>query len=65
MPMTRAVESDKVGHRLSITLNDEQYAEIAQIAVNNRVSIAWVVREAVERLLVDDQPLFKMRKHNS
>jgi predicted DNA-binding ribbon-helix-helix protein len=65
MPMARTAEHDKSGHRLSITLSDEQYAELTQIAAANRVSIAWVVREAVERLLVDDQPLFKIRKHAS
>jgi hypothetical protein len=65
MPITRTAEHDKTGHRLSITVNDEQYAEITALARKNRVSIAWIVREAVERLLADDQPLFKLRGRTS
>lgn len=68
MPVARNVESDGAGHRLSVTLNDEQYAkiaQIAQIALENRVSIVWVAREAVERLFVEDQPLLKFRKRPS
>lgn len=65
MPTTRAIETEKAGHRLSITLNDAQYAEIAAIARKNRVSIAWVVREAVEGLISEDRPLVKLRSNAS
>jgi predicted DNA-binding ribbon-helix-helix protein len=62
MAVTHAAEPDKPGHRLSVTIGDDHYARLTEIARKNRVSIAWVVREAVERLLADDQPLFHFRK---
>ena len=52
-------------HRLSISLDDKQYAQVAEIAQRNRVSIAWVVREAVERLLADNQPLLRQHRRRS
>lgn len=49
-------------HRLSVSLTPEQHAELVEIANKNKVSVAWVVREAVERLLHDEQPLFHVRQ---
>ena len=49
-------------HRLSVSLSTEQHAELVAIAQKNKVSVAWVVREAIERLLYDEQPLFHMRQ---
>jgi len=53
---------DKKIRRLSISLSDEQHAELLAIARKNRVSAAWVAREAIERLLADDLPLFHLRR---
>ena len=49
---------DKSVHRLSVSLTPEQRAELLEIANKNKVSVAWVVREAIERLLRDEHPLF-------
>lgn len=51
-------KTDKAAHRLSVSLTPEQHAELIEIANKNKVSVAWVVREAIERLLRDEQPLF-------
>ena len=51
----------KSGHRLSVSLSAEQYDHLAAIASRNRVSIAWAVREAIERLLKDDMPLLYIK----
>ena len=48
---------DKSIHRLSVSLTKEQYRELNAIARKNRVSVAWVVREAIDRLLMEDMPL--------
>lgn len=54
---------EKTGpHRLSISLSPEQHMELVEIADRNKVSVAWVVREAIERLLHDEQPLFHVRQ---
>jgi hypothetical protein len=40
----------------------EQHDQLARIAEQHRVSIAWVVREAIERLLTEPTPLFRAEK---
>ena len=53
---------DKSVHRLSVSLTAEQHRELNEIARKNRVSVAWVVREAIDRLLKDDMPLLHVGK---
>lgn len=55
-------QEEKSAHRLSVSLSAEQHRELNEIARKNRVSIAWVVREAIERLLKDDMPLLHVGK---
>lgn len=49
--------------RISITLPSEHHSELLLLAKDKRVSLAWVVREAVERYLDDQAPLFRGRSH--
>ena len=60
----RTRPTEKGTHRLSVSLSAEQYAELVEIAHKNKVSIAWVVREAIERLLRDEHPLFHVRQRD-
>lgn len=62
MRAARTHPTKKGTHRLSVSLSAEQYAELLEIAQKNKVSIAWVVREAIERLLKDELPLFHVRQ---
>lgn len=50
------------GARLSVTLTAEQLRGVESLAKKNRVSVAWVIREAIDRLLRDDAPLFNLRQ---
>ncbi len=50
----------KASHRLSVSLTEAQHTELTEIAEKNKVSVAWVVREAIERLLRDEQPLLRV-----
>jgi predicted DNA-binding protein len=52
----------KSSHRLSVSLTADQYQHLSELAQKNRVSVAWVVREAIERLLRDDMPLLHVGK---
>ena len=47
---------------LYVTATAEQHRELNEIAKKNRVSVAWVVREAIDRLLKDDMPLLHVGK---
>ena len=57
MTSTAIANDDKSAHRLSVSLTAEQHRELNEIARKNRVSVAWVVREAIDRLLKADMPL--------
>lgn len=59
-PIAKKKLPPKASHRLSVSLTEEQHTELAKIAEKNKVSVAWVVREAIERLLRDEQPLFRV-----
>lgn len=54
--------AEKSPHRLSVSLTEEQHQHLSELALKNRVSVAWVVREAIERLLRDDMPLLHVGK---
>jgi hypothetical protein len=45
-------------HRITITLPPEHYREIVKRARGKRVSASWIVRDAVEKYLTADIPLF-------
>lgn len=62
MPSTATAKDDKSTHRLSVSLTAEQHRELNEIARKNRVSVAWVIREAIDRLLKDDMPLLHVGK---
>ena len=62
MGSTARSEPEKALHRLSVSLTSEQHERLAQIAQKHRVSISWVVREAIERLLSEPNPLFRASK---
>ena len=42
--------------RASVSFPEDQYAELEHIAQRQRVSLAWVVREAVQTYLVTRSP---------
>ena len=47
--------------RVSVTLNREDYSQIREIAKGKRVSIAWVVRDAIAGYLDASVPLFSRK----
>lgn len=44
--------------RISVTFDQEHYQEMRRIAERNKVSVAWVVRQAVDCYLKAETPLF-------
>jgi hypothetical protein len=46
------------GVRASVSFSADLYAEIGLIARDKKVSVAWVVRDAVEKYVADRYPLF-------
>jgi hypothetical protein len=60
----KASLEDKAGERTvraSVSFPREQYELLESVAKDKRVSVAWVVREAVEKYLADQWPLLERR----
>ena len=45
-------------YRVSVSLTEDQHEFLSALAERKRVSLAWVVRDAVERLIAEESPLF-------
>ena len=52
-------DSEKGTVRTSVSLPREHYEILANLAEENRVSVAWMVRDAVERYVEDRWPLLR------
>ena len=50
------------GHRFSVSIPHGLNRQVDELARKYRVSKSWIVREALERLIGDDMPLFHFRK---
>lgn len=48
--------------RASISFPPELYRTLEDIAKRKKVSLAWVVRDAAERYVADEWPLFRGQK---
>lgn len=49
----------KEGTRASVTFPADLYVELERIAEEKKVSVAWVVRDAVEKYVDAQYPLFR------
>ena len=52
------VESSPVT-RASVSFSSDLYKTLEEIAKQKKVSVAWVVRDAAEKYVEDQWPLFK------
>ena len=48
--------------RASVTFPSDLYHTLEQIAKQKKVSIAWVVRDAAEKYVTDQWPLFSAKQ---
>lgn len=52
----------KEGTRASVTFPADLYAELERIAEEKKVSVAWVVRDAAEKYVEAQYPLFRRQQ---
>ena len=53
---------DKQPYRLTVTLDERDRSEVCQLAEENQVSAAWIIRRAVQYFLRDmPRPLNRLR----
>lgn len=48
--------------RASVSFASDTYAELERIAESKKVSIAWVIREAAEKYVAEQWPLFSQKE---
>lgn len=58
----RSRPTQETPSRISVTLPPEAIEDLREIAKAKKVSIAWVVRDAVEKYLHDESPLLHPRR---
>jgi metal-responsive CopG/Arc/MetJ family transcriptional regulator len=58
-PNSAGVPKGERSTRLSVTIPFETYDSLERIARKKKVSLAWVVRDATERYVSDELPLFR------
>ena len=62
MPRSKSKPAKRTAQvRASVTFPGDHYAELERIAADKKVSVAWVVREAIERYIADQWPLLARR----
>jgi hypothetical protein len=63
MPRTAnpATKKRRKGTRISVTLPPGDYDVVCRLAKAKKVSAAWIIRDAVEKYIQADTPLFAGR----
>ncbi len=59
MPREPDKNNDTKKIRASVSFHATDYSELERIATKKKVSVAWVVRDAVEQYLTNEEPLFR------
>ncbi len=52
-------EASDAAVRLSVTIPSADYADLKRTAASKRVSLAWVVRDAIQEYLKSQTPLLR------
>jgi metal-responsive CopG/Arc/MetJ family transcriptional regulator len=60
----KAKGKDSAMPRTSVSFPPEIYKTLEDLATKKKVSIGWVVRDAVEKYVADQWPLFANMKEN-
>lgn len=59
MARTTVAVTEAEASRLSVTIPAEDYEDLKRTATQKRVSLAWVVRDAIHTYLRDQAPLLR------
>jgi predicted DNA-binding ribbon-helix-helix protein len=62
MAEIRLDDHAKKSVRTTVSLPAADYEQLEHLARQKKVSVAWIVREAVDRLLASEAPLFRQKR---
>ena len=60
----RTTKTKPASARTTVTFPREIYTTLEQLAKQKKVSVAWVVRDATEKYVADQWPLFAKRQQS-
>lgn len=52
----------KTGTRITVTVPPDHYEQVCRMAKGKKVSNAWIIRDAVEKYIEADAPLFALKE---
>jgi hypothetical protein len=61
----RITEGDSDVVRITATVSREQERRLKALAAHSKLSVAWLVREAIDRMLADPEPITPMDPRES
>lgn len=59
---SKPAKRQQTGTRITVTVPPDHYAQVCRMAKGKKVSNAWIIRDAVERYIQADTPLFAMKE---
>lgn len=57
--LERKKATPKRSVRTTVSIPKDDYSVLERLAERRKVSVAWVVREAIDRYLASESPLFR------
>lgn len=52
----------QTGTRITVTVPPDHYEQVCRMAKGKKVSNAWIIRDAVEKHIETDAPLFAVKE---
>lgn len=62
MVQRKDAESSAPTHRISVTFPSDLYQTLGRIAEQQKLSVAWVIRDAAEKYVSDRWPLLERKE---
>ena len=55
---SESAKRQQTGTRITVTVPPDHYEQVCRMAIAKKVSNAWIIRDAVEKYIQADTPLF-------
>ena len=59
---SESAKRQQTGTRITVTVPPDHYEQVCRMAKSKKVSNAWIIRDAVEKYIQADTPLFAMKE---
>ena len=59
---SESAKRQQTGTRITVTVPKGDYEQVCRMAKSKKVSNAWIIRDAVEKYIQADTPLFAMKE---